>query len=163
MESAKVHFLKTDFVPLLQRIPADTAPAWGKMTLQQMVEHFGDAVRIASGKLSNLPVATPEEHLPKMQAFIRSDKPFRENTRNPLLPEMPPPVRHASITIALTELQSELNDFFDVFSTNENNTTRNPIFGDLDFELNVQLLYKHALHHLRQFGVVVSATPDTTA
>ena len=28
----------------------------------------------------------------------------------------------------------------------------NPIFGELDFNGNVQLLYKHALHHLRQFG-----------
>ena len=32
--------------------------------------------------------------------------------------------------------------------------TTNPIFGDLDFAANVQLLHKHALHHLRQFGLV---------
>jgi hypothetical protein len=33
-------------------------------------------------------------------------------------------------------------------------TTRNPFFGDLNFAENVHLLHKHALHHLRQFGVV---------
>lgn len=163
MEIAKAHFLKTDFIPHLKSVPADTPPHWGKMSLQQMIEHFTDVMRVASGKFSHIPIVTPEENLPKMQAFIRSDKPFRENTRNPLLPETPPPVRNPSIEVALDELQAEVNAFFDVFATNENGTTRNPIFGDLDFDMNIQLLYKHALHHLRQFGVVVSTMPDATA
>lgn len=123
------------------------------MALQQMIEHFADAVRIASGRLLNLPLVTPADNLPKMQAFIRSDKPFRENTRNPLLPEEPAPVRNASLPAALDELQVELDFFFAAFTANERLTTHNPIFGKLDYALNVQLLHKHAQHHLRQFGV----------
>ncbi len=113
-----------------------------------------DAVRVASGKLT-VPVVTPAEHLPKMQDFIRSDKPFRENTRNPIMPEVPAPVRQPTISKALDKLQAELDYFFEVFRANEKLTTTNPIFGELDYELNVQLLYKHAVHHLRQFGVSV--------
>lgn len=154
MNADKARFLQHQFVDLLRNLPSDTKPAWGKMTLQQMVEHFVDAVRVASGKLT-LPVVTPEAHLPKMQDFIRSDKPFKENTQNPIMPEVPAPVRQPTIHQALDKLQAELDYFFEVFSANGQLNTTNPIFGHLDYSLNVQLLYKHAVHHLRQFGVVV--------
>ncbi len=155
MNATKEQFLQKRFVPLLRELPSDTPPQWGKMTLQQMIEHFVDAVRVASGKL-NVPVVTLEEHLPKMHDFIRSDKPFRENTKNPIMPEVPAPVRQPTIHKALDKLQAELDYFFEVFAANQQLTTTNPIFGELDYNLNVQLLYKHAVHHLRQFGVAVS-------
>ncbi len=82
-----------------------------------------------------------------------SEKPFRENTKNPYVPETPAPVKHTTIEAALNELQEELRYFFNVFEENKLQQTRNPFFGDLNFEQNIQLLYKHALHHLRQFGV----------
>ena len=156
MDQDKVDFLKQQFVPLLRQIPSDTLPHWGKMSLQQMVEHFADAVRLASGKIQLTEMVTPEELVPKYQAFLMSDKPFRENTINPMLPEVPPPVRNKTIEGALDELQRELDLFFSVFETNHQERTRNPIYGDLDFNQNVLLLYKHALHHLRQFGLTVS-------
>jgi hypothetical protein len=36
--------------------------------------------------------------------------------------------------------------FFEAFENDHNLVTRNPLFGDLNFEQNVQLLHKHALH-----------------
>ena len=155
-QDEKISFLKNDFISLLKQTSTDTLPAWGKMGLQQMVEHFSDAVRSASGKLSITQIFTPEENLPKMRAFLMSDKPFRENTPNPLMPETPGPVRNKTIDEALAELRQEIDTFFSVFQNNNQQQTRNPFFGDLDFEQNVQLLYKHALHHLRQFGLTVS-------
>lgn len=155
MNADKEHFLKKSFVALLQQIPSDTKPVWGKMSLQQMIEHFTDAVRTASGKLITKKIWTKEEDLPKMRAFLISDKPFRENTPNPLMPEVPAPVRHASIAAAISELQGELDYFFSVFSANKQLYTTNPFFGDLDYDLNVQLLHKHAVHHLKQFGLEV--------
>lgn len=152
----KERFLKQEFVPLLSQISSDTLPAWGKMTLQQMVEHFSDAVRIASGKTVHKEIVTPPGNVPKMQEFLMSDKPFKENTLNPLMPEVPVPVRNKSIDLALTELQEEIDYFFVVFEKNPHQLTRNPFFGDLNYQQNIQLLYKHALHHLRQFGVMVS-------
>ena len=156
MSSAiKIIFLKEKLVPLLRQIPSDQPPAWGKMSLQQMIEHFSDSVRLASGKLSFHHFITPEEHIPKAQDFIRSNKPFRENTKNPLLPEAPAPVKNGSVAHALEELQQEIDDFFTLFTNNEQHTTPNPIFGHLNYELNLLLLYKHAVHHLRQFGLEV--------
>lgn len=155
-QAQKISFLKNDFISLLKQTSTDTLPAWGKMGLQQMIEHFSDAVRLASGKIAVTQIFTPEENLPKMRDFLMSDKPFRENTPNPLMPETPAPVRNKTIDEALAELKQEIETFFSVFQNNNQQQTRNPFFGDLNFEQNVQLLYKHALHHLRQFGLTVS-------
>ena len=152
----KVLFLKKDFLSLLKQISSDAMPAWGKMTLQQMVEHFSDSVRIASGKSVFTEIHTPEQHLEKARDFLMSDKPFRENTPNKLMPEVPAPVRNKTLQESYSELEKELDYFFLVFQKNGQQVTRNPFFGDLNYEQNIQLLYKHALHHLRQFGLTVS-------
>ena len=161
MDAEKIDFLKHKFVSELKQIPSDTPPNWGKMSLQQMIEHFSDAVRIASGKTAYADIITPPEHLDKMRAFMMSEKPFKENTVNPLMPEMPAPVKNSSIEEAISELQKEIKFFFDVFEKNNLQTTRNPFFGDLNYEENVQLLHKHALHHLRQFGSPLSTGGGT--
>ncbi|HZH65509.1 MAG TPA: DinB family protein [Flavisolibacter sp.] len=152
MNAEKVDFLHYKLVPLLQKISTDTKPAWGKMTLQQMIEHIAYSMRIASGKIMFAEVITPPEHLERLRDFLLSEKPFKENTPNALLPETPAPVKNPSIEEALKELKDEICTFFSVFEKDSLQVTRNPFFGDLNFEQNVHLLYKHALHHLRQFN-----------
>jgi hypothetical protein len=152
MNAEKARFLKSGFTMLLKQIPSDTKAIWGRMTFQQMIEHFSDSVRIASGKTVHKDIITPEENLQRVRDFILSEKPFRENTPNPLLPVVPPPVRNPSVKEAIIELQDEINYFFSVFEKNSLGVTRNPFFGDFNFEQNIHLLYKHAQHHLRQFG-----------
>jgi hypothetical protein len=153
MQVEKEEFLRNRLIPLLRQIPTETQPRWGKMTLQQMIEHFADYTRIASGKTVHPEIITAPEHLDKMRAFLESEKPFRENTSNSLMPEVPAPVRNPSVDAAINELQKEIEFFFKVFEENNLQVTRNPFFGDLNYEQNVQLLHKHALHHLKQFGV----------
>ena len=152
MNAEKRSFLEEKLVPAITAIPSDRPPLWGKMTLQQMTEHFSESVRIASGRKQYQEILTPEEQLIKMRNFLVSEKPFRENTENPLVPKIPAPVKNPSIAKALQELDEEIRYFFQYFKKHPNNTTRNPFFGDLNFDQNVQLLYKHALHHLKQFG-----------
>lgn len=152
----KAEFLKRRFIPLLKQIPSDTTPQWGKMTLQQMIEHFSDSVRIASGKTVHTDFVFPPWQLQKYREFVLSEKPFRENTVNPLLPQVPAPVVNPSAEEAINELQKEMEFFFAVFEKNNLQVTRSPFYGDLNYEENIHLLHKHALHHLRQFGVKVS-------
>jgi hypothetical protein len=94
MNAEKEEFLKHKLISLLRQIPSDTPPHWGKMSLQQMIEHFADSVRIASGKTVYTDFVVPEEQLQKFRNFMLSDKPFRENTVNPLMPEVPAPVKN---------------------------------------------------------------------
>ena len=154
MNFEKENFLRTKLVGYLQRLDPSTAPKWGKMNVQQMIEHYaGIGLRSANGRLRIDKIFTPPENLPRMREFLMSDKPFRENTKNPLLGEDPSPLRFHTVQAAIGALQQELIYFFEVFKNNPQLTTRNPFFGDLNFDQNVQLLYKHALHHLRQFGI----------
>jgi hypothetical protein len=154
MNFEKENFLRTKLVSYLQRLDPATPARWGKMNVQQMIEHYaGDAVRNASGRLKIDKIITPPENLARMREFMLSDKPFRENTRNPLMGEEPPALRYKTMQAAIGGLQQELIYFFEAFEKDPNLITRNPFFGDLNFDENVQLLYKHALHHLRQFGV----------
>jgi hypothetical protein len=156
MIAGKAEFLKNRLIPLLKQIPSDTPPQWGKMTLQQMVEHFSDSVRIASGKTVYTDFVFGPEQLQRNRDFMLSEKPFKENTVNPLMPEVPAPVVNISTEAAINELQKELDYFFSVFEKNDLQVTRSPFFGDLNYEQNVHLLHKHALHHLRQFGISIS-------
>lgn len=153
MSIEKENFLRTRLVKYLQQIDPDTSPLWGKMNVQQMIEHYGASIMNANGRLKFDTIATPPDMLDKIREFLMSDKPFRENTKNPILPEDPGPLRYKTVQGAIGALQQELIYFFQAFEANPNLVTRNPIFGDLNFEQNVQLLHKHALHHLRQFGI----------
>lgn len=154
MSFEKENFLRTKLVRYLQQLDPATPPRWGKMSVQNMIEHFGgDAVRNASGRLKIDRIITPPENLSRMRDFMMSDKPFKENTMNPLMSEEPGALRYKTVQGAIGALHQELIYFFEAFEKNPALITRNPFFGDLTFEQNVQLLHKHAIHHLKQFGV----------
>ena len=153
MDTQKLEFLKKDFIPLLRKLAPDAKGKWGVMNGQQMVEHFGDSVKNAAGKL-HLPQVHEGELLTKLRTFLLSDKPFRENTKNPLMSDEPIPVRLPSMEMAVDRVQKYLDYFFEAFEENPQLTTHNPIFGELDYAGNIQLLHKHAMHHLHQFGLV---------
>ncbi|MCF8449351.1 MAG: hypothetical protein K9G49_05705 [Taibaiella sp.] len=150
----KIDFLKNEYCKLLSNLDVDAPRKWGKMNVQQMIEHMSYSYRIANGRLP-MEILTPAENIDRMQAFLASEKPMRENTPNPLLPDEPPAVVHATKDDAIAELKSEIDFFFDVFEKEADKTLKNAFFGVLNFEQQVQLLYKHSTHHLRQFGVDV--------
>lgn len=148
----KARFLKEEYARVLAGLDANTPRKWGKMNVQQMIEHMAEYVRIASGR-QHMQIITPEENLPRMQGFLESEKPFRENTPNSLMPEEPAAVKHATKDEAVEELKEEISHFFAAHEQDSNKITPNPFFGNLNFQQQVQLLHKHATHHLRQFGV----------
>src|SRR6266542_2915434 len=98
MNFEKENFLRTKLVAYLQKLDPATTPHWGKMNVQQMIEHFGgEAIRNANGRLKINTIHTPLDHLGKLREFMMSERPFRENTKNPLLPEEPRPLRYKTI------------------------------------------------------------------
>ncbi len=150
--SKKARFLKQEYIPLLQRLSADTPAQWGKMNVQQMIEHMADYVAMAYG---NPPqeLVTAEDRLEKMQDFLKSERDFKPNTPNSLLPDDPVPARLSSVREAILWLHEELTNFFNSFDSEKKKYVMNPFFGELDYGMSIQLLYKHAWHHLRQFGI----------
>jgi hypothetical protein len=152
MSFEKENFLRSRLVQLLQQMNPSTVPVWGKMNVHQMVEHLADVMKVANGKLQ-LDIVTPIDRLPIYKEFLMSDKPFKENTKSPVLPADTLPLRTYTLQAAIGKLNEEIIAFFEAFEKTPNLKTTHPVFGHLDFNENVQCLYKHCLHHLKQFGI----------
>jgi hypothetical protein len=153
MNSERLDFLQHTFIPLLRNTDPNTPPKWGKMSFQHMVEHLVLTLKNANGKLK-LDMKTPPEKIQAFQDFIMSGKEFRENTKSPSFPEEPLPLHFASAREGIDKLEKEIKDFVNVYEATPGLKITNPVFGDLDYGLAVNLLYKHAVHHLKQFGII---------
>jgi len=153
MNQEKFNFISAGIIPLLNALPADAVGKWGKMNGQQMVEHVAGFFKVSTGKIK-FSLVTPVEHLPKYKEFLNSDKEFRENTKAPVLPEEPLPVRFATMTESINELDKYIKEFVDLFSSNSQLKTMHPVFGELNFDEWVLLHYKHVTHHLKQFVLI---------
>jgi hypothetical protein len=153
MNTSKELFLKKDFIPLVEKLKGDEKGKWGSMNVQQMIEHFADALKNANGKLI-LPTLNEGEKLQKFRHFLMSEEPFKENTKNPLIDAEGITLRQRDLPTAINKLKKELDYFFEVFEKHPELKTGNPFFGELDYDMNIQLLHKHAMHHLKQFGLV---------
>ena len=154
MNFEKENFLRTKLISLLQQLKTDEPARWGKMNARQMIEHMIDVMMVANGKIK-LPIVTPADKLPRLREFMMSEKPFKENTKSPVLGEEPVPLKKQTKEAAVGKLQEEMIYFFEVFEKNSGLKTTHPVFGELDLEMNIQVLYKHALHHLKQFGIEI--------
>ena len=150
----KLQFLLKKFPEHLRSIDPQATPQWGKMNPQQMVEHMNDSVQQALVKVQP-PVVTPADRLEKMREFLMSEKEFRPNTNNPIMPEKPVPCRLPAIEDAISQVESSLSEFVRYYGENPSATAVNPLFGEMNYEQWIQLLHKHSIHHLKQFSVAV--------
>ena len=153
MTDAKKAFLKNDFLLLINKLNGDEKAKWGKMNAQQMIEHISGFFKVSTGKIK-FPLVTPIEHLQKYKEFLNSDKEFRENTKAPVLPEEPLPVRFATMDESINDLDDDVKEFIHLFNNNAQLKTLHPVFGELNYEEWVLLHYKHVTHHLKQFGLM---------
>ncbi len=153
MNIDKLNFVSSGFLPFLNNLDAGAKGKWGKMNGQQMVEHLSAFFAISTGKLT-FPMVTPIALLPKFKEFLWSEKEFRENTKAPVLPEEPLPLKFATMGDSIKALNNEVKEFVDQFGKDDKLIREHPVFGALNFEEWVLLHYKHVNHHLRQFGLV---------
>ena len=151
--NSKEEFLKKEFPSLLKELADNEVGLWGVLTPQGMIEHMTDSVKIAYGRIKQ-PLHTKPELLERMREFVLSDKPFRENTKNAYMSETPAALRNHSITEAIWELEKEIGHFMDFYKEHPGHKELNPFFGELNYEEQVHLLHKHAMHHLKQFNLV---------
>jgi hypothetical protein len=149
----KAKFLKEDYIPLLKKLKGDEKGNFGKLSSQGMIEHMSDSFGNAYGRIHQ-PLHTKEEMVQRFREFALSDKPFKENTPNAYMAEMPPPFRHANIPGAIAELEGEIKNFFNFYNNNPGAIKLNPFFGEFNYEDWLHLLHKHANHHLKQFNLV---------
>lgn len=120
--------MRDEFPQLLTNLNPNTPPLFGKMNVHQMIEHMTDSIAIASGRIIE-PNHQTEEVTAKMKGFMMSDKPFRDNTPNPLLPDTPVAPRHAFIEDSIKELKLEIAAFIDNFKDDVDKKLRIHFWG----------------------------------
>jgi hypothetical protein len=145
-------FFKNDYLKLLDKIPDTQVGAWGVLSLQGMIEHMTDSIGIG-WKRVQFPIQNSEEITAKSKAFMLSDKPFRPGTKNSLMSETADPNRCKNLNDAKEELRNEITEFLNFWENNPDAKVTNPFFGDLNYSEWLHLLHKHAIHHLKQFGI----------
>lgn len=146
----KADFLRHYMLSEIGALEPDEKGIWGKMNAQQMVEHLADAFRNYPD-LDHQKMKTPEELLSKFREFMMSEKPFRPNTVNQAMDPEPVSPRFSTMEESLDDLSNAIEECFSAFDKNPDHVIDNAVFGKLNYEQTVQLLYKHSIHHMTQF------------
>jgi hypothetical protein len=152
--SERLKFLKEQAPVILDSLTPEHQPKWGKMTPQHVVEHLSLSFALANGKIKADKFITPEDRLPLMKRFVTTDTPLKENTKSPVLSEEPSPLKYGSLEEAKAMFLLQLQNIFNVYEADSTLVIRNPVFGDLNYEEQLGLIYKHVQHHFRQFGLL---------
>lgn len=146
-------FFKNTVPKVLKQVTPETQGRWGKMKIQDMIEHLEVNV-IASTILENPPPRIPTESQKNARELIYTNIPMARNLYNPTLQYGLPPLKYASVEIAVEKLLDKLNIFFKFFNKKPNTYSLNMFLGDLNYAENLAFHYKHFKHHLMQFGLI---------
>jgi hypothetical protein len=145
-------FLRADVPAALVELRADAPPRWGRMAAAQMVEHLLWAFELSTGR-GRVECGVSPEDLARMRRFLYSNRPTPQDFMNPLLVSGLPPLRFADVAAAKEALGREIAAFL-AGASEPQRTFVHPIFGALAYEEWHRTHYKHAHHHLAQFGLV---------
>jgi hypothetical protein len=131
----------------LARLAPDSTPQWGSMTAPKMVAHLTQSFRSAIGELKVAPRFLPLHYLPFKQVVIFW---FPMPKDAPTAPEL--------LTLEPTDWEPDvarLQDLMRRFAAKrpDSEWPEHGAFGRLTGVQWGVLMYRHADHHFRQFGV----------
>jgi oxepin-CoA hydrolase/3-oxo-5,6-dehydrosuberyl-CoA semialdehyde dehydrogenase len=150
------HDIDREFLEFkLRELTPEHQPEWGKMTPQHMLEHLEFSFKIAVREIQDFDIATPEEHLEKVQETLYNYEKMPREYKHPLLDEDKlEPLKHANLEDAKQALLAAYDRFMVFFRENPDAISKNAVFGELNhFEWKL-LNRKHINHHFEQFGLI---------
>ena len=135
-------------VARLDRLTADRAPAWGRMSAPQVMAHMADALRMALGDLPCRPKHVPLARVAPLKQILLYWVPIPKNmpTARELVEREPGAIDDERAACA------SLVARFDP-ALAPTRWPEHPLFGALDGRQWGVIAYRHLDHHLRQFGV----------
>jgi len=141
------------FIKLIKNLTPDTKPLWGIMSTQHMIEHLILAVQQSNGKLT-VECFNSSEKLPMLKRYLMSNRPLPQGFVNPYIGEGLLPLIFSNLEEAITELEKEVNDYYDFFDENPDAKLTNVTFGELEKDEWIIFHEKHFTHHFKQFELV---------
>jgi len=139
----------------LAKLNPDTKPLWGSMTAQQMIEHLEYTYHIASGKIQDFEIQTPEPILEKVHATLYNYEKMPREYEFPLNEKSKiNTLKHENLEIAIEKMLQARTAYLSYFKENPQAKLKNVVFGELNkFEWYL-LDRKHLNHHYEQFGLL---------
>ena len=137
----------------IDQLDENASPLWGHMSVQRMIEHLSDTLRLSYTN-HEFPQIVPEEKVQKAQEFIFSEIPMPKNFKAPFASK-DIPLRNSNFKEAIEEFKNYWIRFEDHFKINPGIRTLHPIFGQLSYDQWLRIHSKHVTHHLKQFGINV--------
>lgn len=149
----KREFLTDEFTPLLKKLSSDSAPNFGLMTPQHMVEHLIGAINSAvvkyEGEREN-PATKPQLG---MQQFIKSGSVITHKPSDKTAADLPA-LNHASLEEAIALVPKAVEDFYAFQDNNPDYKPYASYLGEVAHE-DVELFqFMHIKYHLWQFGLL---------
>jgi hypothetical protein len=131
----------------IDKLSADSKPAWGKMNVAQMLAHLQQPIGVAEGTHKLPRTLFGKVFGPLIKSMIYNDKPFKRNM--PTAKSFVMTGQEKNFEIEKQRLVNMINNF------TEENIIKDvhPFFGKLTKEQWSKGTYKHLDHHLQQFGV----------
>lgn len=146
-------FLSEILFEKIALLKADSAPLWGKMNGQQMVEHLIMPFKLADNTLGLELMLPPDKAERRYQYTIVEKKPFPRELRVPIVSEEPPVCEFSTMEAAIGHLRDAVNSFYQYHRENPDAKVVHPIMGVLSFQEWEYFLETHCQHHLSQFGL----------
>ena len=123
-------------------------PQWGRMNVAQMLAHLNDAMRMAAGDLAATQKNTPLRRWPVKQLVVYV-LPWPKGV--PTAPELLARMHGADLAGEQASFRSVVDRL--AAKPVSERWPEHPAFGALTYRAWGVLMYRHADHHLRQFGV----------
>ncbi len=153
-EIATVEKFLSEKVPnVIQTLKEDQKPLWGLMTPQHMVEHLIVIYKLSIGRIK-LPVASKEEDLPRLKAYLMKDSPMRRSVQAPNGNNNLQPLRSANLQEAKEKFLNETAHFVSFMKEQPDFIANHPFGGPMTSEEWAQFHRKHIKHHFIQFGLI---------
>jgi len=154
-ERLRNDFLQELFPGALEPLQELAQPVWGHMSPRQMVEHLAWAFDLSTGQ-RHTRCRIPEEKRERMKPFLYGNQPSPREFMNPALAAGLPALIHPSLAVAKDALNAARRRFLDPSTSIEQAMHAHPIFGPLGREEWSRTHFKHAFHHLLQFGLIAA-------
>lgn len=138
--------VKSELLQRIEKLTSESKALWGKMNVSQMLAHSAIGAQMPTGetKIKSSPLQIIGRFLKK--TVIHSEQPLRKNS--PTAPEL--------TIVDSKEFEKEKANFIAAVKNLTIDTAKiekHPFFGKMTAEEWGIINYKHADHHLRQFGV----------
>ena len=139
---------RDDICRRMEALTVDSKPQWGKFNATEMLAHLNDAMRMAIGELTVAPKRSPLRYWPLKQLIVYV-APWPQGA--PTAPELIGRGSGSDFAKEKAEFRAIVERLarkpaVDVWPAH-------PAFGRLSHRAWGVLKYRHADHHLRQFGL----------